>query len=67
MPFVNDNAAQVSQSQDVESIAEEPQKNVSDTSGIQLRDAARQVLAAQFECYLKIIHDPLQMGEGDET
>ncbi|KAM4563024.1 calcitonin gene-related peptide type 1 receptor isoform 2-T2 [Odontesthes bonariensis] len=55
---------EVSQSQDVGSIVEEPQENVSDISGMQLRGANRQILAAQFECYLKIINDLPQTGQG---
>ncbi|KAM6924928.1 calcitonin gene-related peptide type 1 receptor-like [Xenentodon cancila] len=61
--------AEVSQCQDVESVGtvekttEEPQENFSDISAI-LGNARRQILAAQFECYLKIIRDPPQMEEG---
>ncbi|XP_061592799.1 calcitonin gene-related peptide type 1 receptor-like [Cololabis saira] len=61
--------AEVSRCQDVESVAtvenaaEEPQENFSDISAV-LGNARRQILAAQFECYMKIIHDPHQMEEG---
>ncbi|XP_047457489.1 calcitonin gene-related peptide type 1 receptor [Mugil cephalus] len=54
---------EVSQSQDVESMVtdEKPvyelQENFSETA-MGLGNARRQILAAQFECYLKIIHDP---------
>ncbi|XP_041859190.1 calcitonin gene-related peptide type 1 receptor-like isoform X1 [Melanotaenia boesemani] len=60
--------AEVSESQDAESlnlvdITEELQENFTDISTA-LGDARRQILAAQFECYLKIIHDPPRTEEG---
>ncbi|XP_037540310.1 calcitonin gene-related peptide type 1 receptor-like [Nematolebias whitei] len=60
--------AEVSQSEDVELLAtvetmEEMQENFSDISGLP-RDARRQILAAQFECYLRMITDPPRTEEG---
>uniref|UniRef100_A0A1A8J1F2 Calcitonin receptor n=2 Tax=Nothobranchius kuhntae TaxID=321403 RepID=A0A1A8J1F2_NOTKU len=58
----------VSQSQDVEPSAaaekpEEMQENFSDLS-VLLGDARRQILASQFECYLRMINDPPRTDEG---
>lgn len=50
----------MSQSEDVGSMVME-QKNLTDLS-----KAQEHILAAQFECYLKIIHDPPQTEEGDK-
>lgn len=62
---------QVSQSEDVGSVVtvettmeEQQQENISDISS-QLGKSRYQILAAQFECYLKIIHDPPRTEEGD--
>lgn len=44
----------------------EQQENFSDIS-IPLGMSRQQILAAQFECYLKIIHDPPRTEEGDEN
>ncbi|XP_037832965.1 calcitonin gene-related peptide type 1 receptor isoform X2 [Kryptolebias marmoratus] len=59
---------EVSQFQDVELLltvekTEELQENFSDIS-VLFGDARHQILAAQFECYLKMITDPLQMENG---
>lgn len=62
---------QVSQCEDVGSmvavqeVMEEPE-NLSDISSV-LGKSRHQILAAQFECYLKIIHDPPRTEEGDQT
>uniref|UniRef100_A0A3Q3XHU7 Calcitonin gene-related peptide type 1 receptor n=1 Tax=Mola mola TaxID=94237 RepID=A0A3Q3XHU7_MOLML len=59
----------VSQSEDVGSVVtteivmEELQKNFSDISAL-LGPTRHQILAAQFECYLKIIRDPPWKDEG---
>lgn len=42
----------------------EQEENFSDIS-IPLGKSRHQILAAQFECYLRIIHDPPQTEEGD--
>lgn len=42
----------------------EQEENFSDIS-IPLGQSRHQILAAQFECYLRIIHDPPQTEEGD--
>uniref|UniRef100_UPI0037E94F0C calcitonin gene-related peptide type 1 receptor n=1 Tax=Semicossyphus pulcher TaxID=241346 RepID=UPI0037E94F0C len=61
---------EVSRSEDVgstvavEKTLEEQQKNVSNMSNSTLRDSKQQILAAQFECYKKIIHDPPWKEEG---
>lgn len=61
---------QVSQSEDVESAAAEEkmlegqQQDLGNISS-QLRKSSLQILAAQFECYLKIITDPPRT-EGDK-
>lgn len=61
---------QVSHSQDgflaADEKAEEEQENFSDISSV-LGNSRHQILAAQFECYLKIIHDPPWIEEGDKT
>lgn len=63
---------QVSQSQDAGSMVadekpvEDQQENYSETSMV-LGKARSQILAAQFECYLKMIHDPPHAEEGDKT
>ncbi|XP_044068840.1 calcitonin gene-related peptide type 1 receptor isoform X2 [Siniperca chuatsi] len=60
---------EVSQSEDVGSMVavekamEEQQENFSDISTV-LGKSRHQILAAQFECYLKIIHDPSRTEEG---
>ncbi|KAM7410874.1 hypothetical protein PAMA_021033 [Pampus argenteus] len=59
---------EMSQSEDVGSMAaekmvEDQQENFSDIS-IVLGKSRQQILAAQYECYLKIIHDPLRTDEG---
>ncbi|XP_073326025.1 calcitonin gene-related peptide type 1 receptor isoform X2 [Pagrus major] len=59
---------EVSQSEDVGSMlavdkAEEQEENFSDISTV-LGMSRQQILAAQFECYLKIIHDPPLTEEG---
>uniref|UniRef100_A0A3P8S852 Calcitonin receptor n=1 Tax=Amphiprion percula TaxID=161767 RepID=A0A3P8S852_AMPPE len=60
---------EVSQCQDVESLVdvemavEEQQENFSDISTV-LGNSRRQILASQFECYLKIIRDPPRNEEG---
>ncbi|CAG6021044.1 calcitonin gene-related peptide type 1 receptor isoform 1-T1 [Menidia menidia] len=51
-------------SQDGGTLADVVQENASDISCIEPGSAGRQILAAQFECYLKIIHDPPHTGEG---
>lgn len=62
----------MSQSEDVGSVVtteivmEELQKNFSDISAL-LGRTRHQILAAQFECYLKIIRDPPWKDEGDKT
>lgn len=48
----------------VEKAVEVQQENFSDMSNV-LGMSRHQILAAQFECYLKIIHDPLRTEEGD--
>ncbi|XP_035512026.1 calcitonin gene-related peptide type 1 receptor [Morone saxatilis] len=59
----------VSQSEDVGSMVsverevDEQQENFSDISAV-LGESRPQILAAQFECYLKIIHDPPRLEEG---
>lgn len=50
----------------VEKAVEVQQENFSDISTV-LGKSRHQILAAQFECYLKIIHDPLRTEEGDMT
>lgn len=60
---------QVSQSEDVGSAAadakmEEQQEDLDNISS-QLKVSSQQILAAQFECYLKIISDPPRTG-GDK-
>ncbi|GAA6236419.1 calcitonin gene-related peptide type 1 receptor-like [Lates japonicus] len=61
---------EVSQSEDVGSMAavdtagHEQLYNFSDMSAV-LGTSRYQILAAQFECYLKIIHDPPHTEEGD--
>lgn len=63
---------QVSQSEDVgsmvavEMLDEDQQFNFSDISTV-LGKSRHQIMAAQFECYLKIIHDPPHTEEGDKT
>ncbi|XP_034731528.1 calcitonin gene-related peptide type 1 receptor isoform X1 [Etheostoma cragini] len=63
------NFTQVSQSEDVgpmvagEKLVENQQENMSDISNV-LGKSRHQILAAQFECYLKIIHDPPRTEEG---
>lgn len=42
----------------------EQEENFSDIS-ILLGKSRHQILAAQFECYLRIIHDPPRTEEGD--
>ncbi|KAK1898202.1 Calcitonin related peptide type 1 receptor [Dissostichus eleginoides] len=57
---------EVSQSEDVATIAngsEVQPENFSDISTV-LGKSRHQILAAQFECYLKIIHDPPRTEEG---
>ncbi|KAI4824171.1 hypothetical protein KUCAC02_012707 [Chaenocephalus aceratus] len=57
---------EVSQSEDVATIANGsvvPQDKFSDISTV-LGKSRHQILAAQFECYLKIIHDPQRTEEG---
>lgn len=44
----------------------EQQQNFSDISAL-LGKSHRQILAAQFECYLKIIHDPPRTEKGDKA
>lgn len=62
----------MSQSEDVGSMvavvksAEEQQENFGNMSTV-LGSSRHQILAAQFECYLKIIHDPPRTEEGDKT
>lgn len=46
--------------------AEEQEENFNDISN-GLGTSRLQILAAQFECYLKIIHDPPFTEEGDTT
>lgn len=46
----------------VEKVEEEQHANFSDFANV--RKTRRQILAAQFECYLKIIHDPPRTEEG---
>lgn len=50
----------------VEKVMEKKQENFSDTPD-QLRKTRHHILAAQFECYLKIIHDPPRTEEGGKT
>uniref|UniRef100_A0A8D0AC04 Calcitonin gene-related peptide type 1 receptor-like n=1 Tax=Sander lucioperca TaxID=283035 RepID=A0A8D0AC04_SANLU len=63
-------ATEVSQSEDVgpmvaeEKAVEKQQENFSDISNV-LGTSRHQILAAQFECYLKIIHDPPRTEEGN--
>lgn len=63
---------QVSQAEDVgsmgavEMLDEEQLYNFSDISSV-LGKSRHQIMAAQFECYLKIIHDPPRTEEGDKT
>ncbi len=63
---------QVSHSEDVGSTVaveegeEEQNKNFSDISTV-LGNSRRDILAAQFECYLKIIHDPPRTEEGTKA
>lgn len=45
---------------------EQQQQNFSDISAL-LGKSHRQILAAQFECYLKIIHDPPRTEKGDRA
>ncbi|KAM9351116.1 calcitonin gene-related peptide type 1 receptor [Symphorus nematophorus] len=47
----------------VEEMVEEQQDNYSDMSAV-FGKSRHQILAAQFECYLKIIHDPPRTEEG---
>lgn len=60
----------MSQSEDVgsmvavEKAVENQQENFSDISTV-LGKSRHQILAAQYECYLKIIHDPPRTDEGD--
>lgn len=42
------------------------QENFTDLSTV-LGPAQQHILAAQFECFLKMIHDPPQTEEGDKT
>lgn len=61
----------MSQSEDVGSMlavnkAEEQEENFNDMAYV-LGTSRLQILAAQFECYLKIIHDPPFTEEGDTT
>ncbi|XP_053174225.1 calcitonin gene-related peptide type 1 receptor isoform X1 [Scomber japonicus] len=48
---------------DVENSSEDQQHNISDISAI-LGNSRHQILAAQYECYLKIIHDPPRTDDG---
>lgn len=50
----------------MEKAMEKQQENFSDTPD-QLGKSRHQILAAQFECYLKTIHDPPRTEEGDKT
>nr|XP_046253050.1 calcitonin gene-related peptide type 1 receptor [Scatophagus argus] len=60
---------EVSQSEDVgsmvavEKVMEDQQGNFSDISTL-AGESRREILAAQFECYLKIIHDPPRTEDG---
>lgn len=49
---------------DVENSSEDQQHNFSDISAI-LGNSRHQILAAQYECYLKIIHDPPRTDDGE--
>lgn len=49
----------------VEKAVHGEQENFSDISAV-LGKSRHQILAAQFECYLKIIHDPPHTEEGDK-
>lgn len=61
---------QVSQSEDVGSVvadedaATDQQQNLSSISTVP-GTSRHQILAAQYECYLKIIHEPPRIDEGD--
>lgn len=69
MLCLNDHAAQVSQPPDVVTLEWtelELQENFSDISAV-IGNARRMILAAQFECYLKIIHDPPWSEAGNRT
>lgn len=62
-------SVQVSQFQDVELLVtaeetEELQENFSEIAVLP-RDSQRQILAAQFECYLRMITDPPRAEEGE--
>lgn len=65
-------STQVSQCEDVgllpvlEKAVDEQQENYSDISNGPGK-SRNQILAAQFECYLKIIHDPPRTKEGEKT
>ncbi|XP_026189224.1 calcitonin gene-related peptide type 1 receptor [Mastacembelus armatus] len=58
-------STEVSQSEDVavEKAVDGQQENFSDISTV-VGKTRHHILAAQFECYLKIIHDPPHAGEG---
>lgn len=62
---------QVSQSEDVGAMVDvemekhEQQANFTDIAAV-LGNSRHQILAAQFECYLKIISEPPRTEEGDE-
>lgn len=62
-------SVQVSQFQDVELLVtaeetEEMQENFSEIAVLP-GDSRRQILAAQFECYLRMITDPPRTEEGE--
>lgn len=69
--FKNDYITQVSQSEDVGAMAadekpvDDQQENFSDISVV-MGKSRREILAAQFECYLRIIHEPPHIEEGEQ-
>lgn len=60
-----DEASQNIEEEEEEAV-QQTQANITDISSV-LGNSQPQILAAQFECYLKIIYDPPRSEEGDSA
>lgn len=72
--YLHDYISQVSRGEDVGPVAsagevmdKQEQEASGDNMSSVLGRSREQILAAQFECYLKIIHDPPRTDEGEEV